>query len=151
MSMRAEPDTPEGCCDNLPEGHKCHQSCQNGIKNEETALAVDVGYYLDFTVDPETGKPGGCPGLVFNTHTKSTIADCGLNRYAPEGEALSDIVEDFAESQANWIRDFLPAFDKMSRNGNSGLIQGPTSWFEAVCTESKEKVNGKRKKTWKCE
>merc|ERR1711923_28725 len=136
MSMRAEPDTPEGCCDNLPEGQKCQQSCQNGIKNEETALAVDVGYYLDFTVDPETGKPGGCPGLAFNEHTKSTIADCGLNKYAPEGEALSDIVEDFAESQANWIRDFLTAFDKMSRNGNSGLIQGPISWFGAECTES---------------
>ena len=152
MSMRAEPDTPEGCCDNLSDGQYCQKSCQDRIQNEETALNVDVGYYFDFTVDPETGRPGGCPGLAFNEHTKSAIVDCGLNKYAPEGEALSDIVEDFADSQANWIRDFLTAFDKMSKNGNLDLVQGPTSWFGAECAIKEIKEKGKRKKKiWKCE
>ena len=149
--MRAEPDTPQGCCDNLPDGYKCQPSCQTRIQNEETALSVDMGYYLDFTVDPETGKPGGCSGLTFNEHVKSAIVDCPLNKYAPEGEALSDIVEDFADSQEHWIRDFLTAFDKMSRNGNTGLVPGPTSWFGAQCVETQVKANGSKRKVWNCD
>ena len=45
-------------------GWKCDpDNCQRRIQNDETALAVDMGYYLDFTVDPETGRPGGCPSF----------------------------------------------------------------------------------------
>ena len=145
--MRAEPDSPDGCCDDLPDGYKCQPACQHRIQNEETALAVDVGYYFNFTVDPETGVPGGCPSLVFSRHKKSQIVDCGLNNYAPEGEALHEIVEDFADHQDNWIRDFMRAFDKMSKNGNTNLQDGPTSWFGATCKT--EKV-GKKKNVWVC-
>ena len=32
-------------------------------QNDETALSVDVGYYLDFDVDAATGRPRGCPSF----------------------------------------------------------------------------------------
>ena len=39
---RVEPDTPEGCGDDLAEGHKCQESCYRRIQNDETALSSDV-------------------------------------------------------------------------------------------------------------
>ena len=45
---RAEPASPEDCCDDLQQGQFCRPSCVKRIQNDETALAVDVGYYLDF-------------------------------------------------------------------------------------------------------
>ena len=149
VSMRAEPDTPEGCCDNLPDGHKCQESCMYMIKNGETALGADMGFYFNFTVDPETGKPGGCDGLTFNKHNKSPTVNCGLNHYAPEGEPLYQIVEDYADHQDSWFRDFITAFDKMSRNGYSDgeLTRGPVTWIGANCELKKIKRRGK---VWQC-
>ena len=143
QSMRAEPDTPEFCCDDLADGEVCQESCQYLIKNGETALGADMGFYFNFTVDLETGKPGGCDGLYFNRHNKSPTVNCGLNQYAPEGEPLHQIVEDYADHQDTWIQDFITAFDKMSRNGNTNLVDGPTSWFKAPCRLDK--------RTWICE
>jgi len=143
VSMRAEPDTPEGCCDDLADGEVCQESCQYLIKNGETTLGADMGFYFNFTVDPETGKPGGCDGLYFNQHNKSPTVNCGLNQYAPEGEPLHQIVEDYADHQDTWIQDFITAFDKMSKNGNTDLVDGPTSWFKAPCRLDK--------RTWICE
>ena len=34
--------------------------------------------------------------------------DCPLQTYAPEGEPLHSIVEEFADDQNAWLRDFLP-------------------------------------------
>ena len=37
------------CSDNEAKGWKCDPvNCQARLQNDETALAVDVGYYLDF-------------------------------------------------------------------------------------------------------
>merc|ERR1711892_1635407 len=33
---RAEPNTPDGCCDNLEVGQKCQESCMKFIVNDET-------------------------------------------------------------------------------------------------------------------
>ena len=35
--------------------------------------------------------------------------DCPLQQYAPEGEPLHEVVEEFAQDQDAWLRDFLPA------------------------------------------
>ena len=151
VSMRAEPDTPEGCCDDLAAGQKCQESCERFIQNDETAMSVDAGYYFDFTVDPETGRPGGCAAFdaFEKNRRRSGIVDCGLNEYAPEGEALHKIVDEFADNQDIWIADYLIAFDKMSKNGNEGLTDGPTSWFGAKCKTMRFKgVSGR---TWVCE
>jgi len=151
--MRAEPDWNEskGCCKNLEPGHKCQTSCMRYIQNDETALSVDMGYYLDFNVDPETGRPTGCPAFDEDPEYKRTgIADCEKQMYAPEGEPLNEIVEDFAESQTNWIRDFLTGFEKMSNNGYdaSELTPGPKLWFGAKCSIKRIKGQGKK---WICE
>ena len=42
QEARVEPDTPEGCGDDLAEGHKCQESCYRRIQNDETALSSDV-------------------------------------------------------------------------------------------------------------
>merc|ERR1712165_329882 len=151
--MRAEPDTPDVCCENVPAGQKANKDgCQELIKNGETALGADMGFYFNFTVDPETGKPGGCEGLTFNNRNKSPTVKCGMNHYAPEGEPLYQIVEDFADHQDNWIRDFMVAFDKMSKNGNTDLINGPSSWFGASCARMGKNENKSKwicKKNWK--
>lgn len=148
VSMRAEPDTPDACCNNVPAGQKTNfEGCQELIKNGETALGADMGFYFNFTVDPETGKPEGCDGLSFNRANKSPVINCGMNHYAPEGEPLYQIVEDFADHQDTWFRDFLIAFDKMSKNGNTNLENGPTSWFGTTC---KPVGKNERKSQWTC-
>ena len=45
---RAEPVTAPECCEDLAPGLFCQPSCVRNIQNDETALAVDMGYYLDF-------------------------------------------------------------------------------------------------------
>ena len=148
VSMRAEPTTPEACCKDVPRGQKTNfEGCQALIKNGETALGADMGFYFNFTVDPETGKPGGCDGLTFNKLDKTGTVNCGMNHYAPEGEPLYQIVEDFADHQDNWIRDFLVAFDKMSKNGNTDLVDGPTKWFGTTC---KPVGKNEKKAIWTC-
>ena len=146
--MRAEPATPKRCCVDLPEGYKCNIDCQKRIQNSETALAVDTGFYFDFSVDPETGRPGGCSAFDAPDWRTSKVVDCPLNNYAPEGETLSSIVEDFADHQDTWIKEYLTAFDKMSRNGNENLVPGPEQWFDASCSFARVRGYGK---VWNCE
>jgi len=160
VTMRAEPDTPASCCDRNEEmGWKCDpDSCQRRIQNDETALSVDVGYYLDFDVDAATGRPRGCPsfeskangGKLRNDKWKgSDVVDCEKNSYAPEGEPLHQIVEEFADNQEAWFKDFLTAFDKMSNNGyaDGELVEGPSNWIGASCASKRVRGRGK---VWTC-
>ena len=81
-------------------------------------------------VDPETGRPSGCN--CFDNAWKapnwinSMVVDCPKQDYAPEGEPLHQIIEEYADNQDLWSRDFLSALDKMSMNGNdpSQLTEG---------------------------
>ena len=57
---RAEPATPEGCCDDLEAGMHCQPDCVRNIQNDETALSSEVGFYWHFERDAD-GKPSGCP------------------------------------------------------------------------------------------
>jgi len=162
VSMRAEPDTDmETCCvNNEAMGWKCDpDNCQRRIQNDETALSTDVGYYLDFDVDAETGRPKGCPSLDAkqdgglnknNNWRNSKVVDCEKQNYAPEGEPLHEIVEEFADDQGAWFKDFLTAFDKMSNNGyeDGDLTEGPSNWIGATCKT--QRVRGKGK-IWICE
>ena len=60
---KAEPVTPDGCCEDFEEVEKCKERCMGLIANDETALSVDVGFYLDFEVDDVLGRPHGCPAF----------------------------------------------------------------------------------------
>ena len=148
---RAEPPTPEGCCDDLAEGEKCQERCMRFIANDETALSVDVGFYLDFKVDNITGRPSGCP--AFDEEKEGWRAagpvDCPKQMYAPEGEPLHLVVEEYADYQDLWIDDFVDAFEQMVLNGvpEDDLRAGPTTWGVECSQRAVEKLGA----VWTCQ
>ena len=123
----AEGITPKTCCQNLDDGKHCQASCQRlreGPPNRETALAVDIGLYQKFETDPETGKPFGCPGFdtdwMSGRSRRSKVTKCEKEDYAPEGETLFSIMDDYADNAQKWMDDFFVVLDKMSSNGYNG-------------------------------
>ena len=42
--------------------------------------------------------------------------NCGVEDYAPEGEPLYQIVDDFADHQDKWFEEFVPTLEKMTEN-----------------------------------
>ena len=73
-------------------------------------------------VDPDTGRPSGCDCFSKAQRApnwaNSRVVDCPKQNYAPEGEPLYQIIEEYADNQDLWYQDFLTALDKMSMNGN---------------------------------
>ena len=68
-------------------------------------MPLDMHGSSFLNIDPETGRPQGCPSFELKKNggkvkkadwKNSAVVDCDKNSYAPEGEALSEIVEDFA-------------------------------------------------------
>jgi len=132
---RAEPSAVEGCCDDLAEGEYCKpiEDCERWIQNDETAMNSEVGFYLHFETD-EDGKPYGCDGFDEKWLTgkkRSVDPVCGKEEYAPEGDPLYQIVEDFADSNEAMMIDFVPAIEKMIENGYTGdsMTEIPESWW----------------------
>ena len=104
------------------EGMYCQPSCMKRIQNDETALQAEVGFYRHFLVNETTGRPYGCPGfdddVKWMTDQKfSARPYCDLERYAPEGEPLYQIVEQMADDQQLWMDEFVPSLEKMLDNG----------------------------------
>ena len=123
----------------------CQPNCQRPITNDETALPSEVGFYYHFNYNETTGLPSGCPGwndLNGKQRRKGTTPNCQkercfrnyesytpndvintygcakfVSRYAPEGEQLYKIVEEYADDQEAFVRDFIPAMEKMVSNG----------------------------------
>ncbi len=117
---RAEPDTPPGCCQDLEPGMQCQPDCQRDIQNDETAMGSDLGFYLKFDVDESSGRPSGCSG--FNPKwlagkQKVVYPNCEKQDYAPQGEPLFAIVEDYADNAQKWFDMFVETLAKMSSNG----------------------------------
>ena len=50
---------------------------------------------------------------------------CNKEDYAPEGEPLHAIVDDFADNQSEWFEEFIPALEKMVENGYDDLLGSP--------------------------
>jgi hypothetical protein len=117
------------------------------------ALSAEMGLYYDFQVDANF-TPTGCPGFQdFNYHnwktkhggyTWSNIngfkaePGCPKNMHAipRDSTPVYQIVEEYADSQAAWIRDFVPAFEKMLANGYvaTDLAVGPDQWTGVTCS-----------------
>lgn len=127
--------------------------------HDEMALSAEIGLYYDFQVD-ENLIPVGCPGFKefkmdkWKQHYKyswtraggvKAEAGCPKNRIeSPAGSTpLHEIVEEYADSQEAWIRDFVPALEKMLSNGyaQQDLVDGPDQWTGVSCT---------RKDFWVC-
>ena len=55
---------------------------------------------------------------------------CEKSEYAPQGEDIVDIVDEFADDHDIWTRDFLDAWVIMMNNGASNLVDAPeNSWL----------------------
>ena len=109
------------------QGLICHPYCVDWDRKGEASLPVDTGFYFRFDFDPVTGEPSGCTGFE-DSDWRSRVApkgeelpqvvpQCPLETYAPEGEKLHEIVEDYATNQQKWFDDFVNVLHKMSANG----------------------------------
>merc|ERR1711915_237520 len=108
--------------------------------NSEFALPYEIGVYLDFELRGPGLRPYGCPEIgmptvdlpyyeaLFTRNSKPLT--CKKTSYAPEGEAMSAIVEDFADNHDVWAEDFLDAWQIMQHNSDSKLeVADQASWL----------------------
>merc|ERR1712223_22168 len=119
---------------------------------DEIALNAEMGLYREFEVTD--GIIHGCPGLeIFNktmsdTSKKTTVWSKGEDGWNGEprcekqrleeppgsGEPLHTIFEEYADDQAAWMRDYVPAMEKMLANGyETGLVDAPDFTTGVVC------------------
>jgi len=122
---------------------------------DEIALNAEMGLYREFEVTD--GVIHGCPGLeVFN----ETMTNPDNPRYylgqmslgednwngAPRcekqrleeppgsGDPLHLIFEEYADDQSAWMRDYVPAMEKMAANGyENSLVDAPDFTTGVVC------------------
>ena len=67
----------------------------------------------------------------------SYIMQCPKNEYAPEGDPVYQIVEDFADDHDIWAKDFLDAYQQMLSNAFEDLEDGPqNSWLGYASLQS---------------
>ena len=52
-----------------------------------------------------------------NIKLAQVVPNCPKEDYAPEGEPLYAIVDDYAKNQQKWFDDFIAIMHKMSSNG----------------------------------
>jgi hypothetical protein len=95
--------------------------CLAWVSQDEEALAPDAGLYLNFSFDEKTGRPFGCNNLPSWTSwgRKAISPQCGKNMIENpgDGKTMSEIVEEYADSQTKWANDFIAALQKMLTNG----------------------------------
>jgi len=93
------------------------KKCLEWISQDEEALSVDAGLYIDFSFNSDTGKPLGC-GLG-DSLWKAESPHCEKQQIKnPEdGMAMYQIVEEYADNQQIWATDFIAALEKMLSNG----------------------------------
>lgn len=60
---------------------------------------------------------------------------CPLNdKRLPENDKpVSEIIEDYAADQDQWVSEFVGAFEKMLSNGYTDLQDAPASWDNVQC------------------
>lgn len=126
-------DSPENLC-NTVAGHSAFM------------MPFEASFVLNFTI-AEDNTPSGCGTLdgdwrltnmrPINEPNHIYIGSpgyngsppCGANTYAPEGEALADIVALFARDHDAWQDAFFNAWEKMGINGyeKEMLTEGPSN------------------------
>ena len=67
-----------------------------------------------------------------NKHYAGPV-DCPLQEYAPEGEPLHAIIEEYADSQDAWLEFFLPGLERLLSNNAGQLEKAPSGWWGATC------------------
>lgn len=136
------------------------------VGSEEMMLSSDMGLYWHFNVDSNK-FPTDCTGLtstlgnrgVFNSFSTFVggplftegAVECNSQTAQESGDsAVHEIIEDYANNQATWLRDFVPAFEKMLSNGyaQNQLIDGPDQFTNVTCS-NREDVSNKHR-YWVC-
>jgi len=126
---------------------------------EEIMLSSDMGLYWRFNVDDKK-FPKDCEGLTGFKHYKTQVGQplfsdgqpqCNLQTEKQSNDKpLHKIIEDYARDQAIWIRDFIPAFEKMLSNGYAPheLTDGPDQFSDVICSDREDITNVHR--YWLC-
>ena len=119
----------------------CHQ-----VFTSQFMMPYEASFVLNFTVG-EDNTPSGCgtldgdwrfykmrpinepPHIYIGSPGYNGSPPCGANTYAPEGEALAEIVGIFARDHDAWQDAFFNAWEKMGINGyeKEMLTEGPTN------------------------
>ena len=152
------------CCPEKPKGKMCKTDHAEPARNDEDdirgcekyrfahgldemAINAEMGLYLKF--DQINGIPSNCPGLKdftmekweqnYKKFRRAWHHGCGLNmrREPANSEPVSSYFGIYAEDQKEWVKDYVPTFEKMVRNGydDNDLTRAPDSWTNVRCLE----------------
>jgi len=127
----------ERCCNECtkpPGDPTIPEECLRWVSQDEEAISADTGLYLDFSFDPESGRPTGCDFPDNFIHTKKQRG-WKSKAHAPKGcpkqqleskdnrepKMMYQIVEQYANDQNIWIDDFIDSLEKMLANGADNL------------------------------
>ena len=119
------------------------------------AINAEMGLYYKF--EQQNGLLLGCSGLKSiedlnksfeykRRHKGGAVRqgykpNCEKNdmKDPPNDQPFYEIIENYADDQSAWVHDFVPAFEKMMRNGyeESDLFDAPPSWEGVNCVKGK--------------
>ena len=98
--------------------------------------------YYNFTLEGPAFRPTGCNGIdmpvseypfdadMLQMMHQTPVMECERAIYAPEGESIADIFDEFADDHDVWAEHFLDAWVIMMNNGAAGLKDAPqNSWL----------------------
>lgn len=171
--------TPDGGRDNTTSAADADPNVESGCERykfhsglDECMLNAEMGLYKDFQVTAD-GIPHGCPGFEnFNLENWRKTWRAGTTfeshwsmidgrRAEPQCEKMTleeppgstplhQIIEDYADHQENWIRDFVPTFEKLISNGytEEELEDGPDQWTGITCPRQLPEANNKQWAIW---
>jgi hypothetical protein len=168
MSSSSKSAEFERCCEGKPKDLMCKpdnatrndvddiQGCEEyrfAFGLDEMTINAEIGLYFDF--EQKNGIPTDCSGLTDfkmenwktgknrKKYRRAYHHNCPLNmmREPAEDDPLSTIFETYADDQEAWVKDFVPAFEKMMSNGysQSDLQDAPTSWEGVRCWKQNPK------------
>ena len=139
------------CCEQKNKGcgmsGTCDPECTRTVQNRIRHLSADVGFYLKWEYDEEgfpstkycdafSRKRAPWEWLYGKDLQNGEIpgpANCpkqdDKSMDDEDGNPIWKAVEEYAEDQPQWMRDFVQAWDKFSRNGykEGDLVQGPSN------------------------
>jgi len=105
--------------------HRTLDILGNTLPNLDTSTALDFNpesenYYLKYS---SKNMPGNsiAENRLSDVIAGNPFSGCPLNEERVEnGEVMYEIVEEFANSNQEWVNQFVPAFNKMLENGYQG-------------------------------
>lgn len=137
----------EKCCTECtkePGDPTIDPQCFDWISQDETAVAADVGLYLDFTSNSTTGRPLGCNFAKHAEQWKDGEVECPKQMLKTKKDGRKPrkmwrIADQYAEDQNVWVDDFIATLEKMLGNGASDLRED-FSFEGVICSGGTSKV-----------